>query len=105
LRLQHDIVLDDTAFNVASTEMSALKTRAEVLKLKLETMYKELTTALNTPAGLQVENTAEKVLIKPIEDLLLVIEQISGTLSEVIGTGYYKDIFIKFEQLNQNIKI
>lgn len=105
MRLQHDIVLDDTAFNVASTEMSALKTRAEVLKLKLETMYKELTTALNTPAGLQVENTAEKVLIKPIEDLLLVIEQISGTLSEVIGTGYYKDIFIKFEQLNQSIKI
>lgn len=66
-------------------------------------MYKELTTALDTPAGKQVEITAGKVLIKPIEDLLLVIQHISDTLTEIIGTGHYKDIFIKFEQLNQSV--
>lgn len=103
MRLPHDIILDDAAFKTASSEMKALKTRTETLKKKLETMYKELITALNTPAGKQVEVTAKKVLIQPIEDLLLVIEHISETLTEIIGTGYYKDVFIKFEELNKSI--
>lgn len=102
--LSQDILLDDSAFNTASSEMQALKTRTEALKTKLQQMYRDLTTALDTPAGKQVEQTAEEVLIKPIEDLLLVIQHVSDTLNEIIGTGYYKDIFIKFEQLNQDIK-
>jgi hypothetical protein len=84
--------------------MSALKTRAETLKAKLDAMYKELTTALDTPAGKQLELTAGDVLIKPIDDLSLVIKHISATLTEVIGTGHYKEIFIEFEQLNQKVK-
>lgn len=104
MELSHDILLDDTAFSTASSDMVALKTRTETLKTKLEEMYKELTTALDTPAGKQVEITAGKVLIKPIKDLLLVIDHISDTLTEIIGTGHYKDVFIKFEQLNQNVK-
>ena len=104
MTLSHDILLDDTAFNTASSDMKALKTRTETLKTKLEEMYKELKTAMDTPAGKQVEFTAGKVLIKPIDDLLLVIQHISATLTEIIGTGHYKDVFIKFEQLNQNIK-
>lgn len=103
MALSQDILLDDAAFNTASSEMATLKTRTETLKTKLEEMYKELTTALDTPAGKQVEITAGKVLIKPIEDLLLVIQHISDTLTEIIGTGHYKDIFIKFEQLNQSV--
>lgn len=105
MRLKHDILLDEKAFHDASSQMNALKVRTEVLKVKLETMYRELITALNTPAGLQVESTAEKVLIQPIQDLLLVIDQISGTLSDIMATGYYKDVFIKFEELNRNIKV
>lgn len=104
MRLSRDIVLDDNAFTTASSDMAELKTRTEELKSDLKQMYKELTTALDTPAGKAVEITAEKVLIKPIEDLLLVIEHVSSTLDEIIGTGYYKDVFIKFEQLNQSIK-
>lgn len=100
----YDILLDDTAFSTASSEMAALKTRTEALKTKLEEMYNELTTALDTPAGKQVEVLALQVLIKPIEDLLLVIGHVSDTLTEIVGTGYYKDVFIKFEQLNQSIK-
>lgn len=103
MALSQDILLDDAAFSAASSEMATLKTRAEALKTKLEEMYKELATALDTPAGKQVEITAGKVLIKPIEDLLLVIQHISDTLTEIIGTGHYKDVFIKFEQLNQSV--
>ena len=49
MALSYDILLDDTAFNTASDAMSALKTRTEVLKAKLEKMYQDLTTALDTP--------------------------------------------------------
>lgn len=102
--LSQDIVLDSNAFSVASSEMKALKVRTENLKKKLESMYHELTTALDTPAGKQVELTAEKVLIEPINNLLLVIEHISSTLTDIIGTGYYKDVFIEFEKLNSSLK-
>lgn len=104
MALSHDIVLDSSAFDTASSDMKELKTRTENLKKKLRSMYRELTTALDTPAGKQVETTAESVLIKPIDDLLLVINHISSTLTEIIGTGYYKDVFIKFEELNSSLK-
>ena len=104
MALSHDILLEDTAFKTASSEMSALKTRTEALKTKLNAMYRDLTTALDTPAGKQVELNAGEVLIKPIEDLLLVIRHVSATMTEIIGTGHYKDVFIKFEELNQSAK-
>lgn len=104
LALSQDILLDETAFDTASGAMASLKTRTEALKTKLEKMYSDLSTALDTPAGKEIELTAGKVLIEPIDKLLLVIEHISDTLDEIIGTGYYKDVFIKFEQLNQSIK-
>lgn len=103
MKLSHDIVLDDTAFTTASSEMKVLKTRTENLKTKLEQMYKDLKIAMDTPTGEAVEITSGKVLIKPIEDMITVIEHVSSTLSEIIGTGYYKDVFIKFEQLNSSV--
>ncbi|MEE0061640.1 MAG: hypothetical protein UE295_12500, partial [Acutalibacteraceae bacterium] len=57
----------------------------------------------DTPSGAAVDLTAESVLIKPIDDMLLVIGHISSTLTEIIGTGYYKDVFIKFDELNSSI--
>lgn len=104
MTLSHDILLDDTAFITASSEMKELKTRTETLKKTMEEMYKELTTALDTPAGKQIELTAGQVLIKPIDDLLLIIQHVSDTLTEIIGTGYYKDVFVKFDELNQSVK-
>ena len=104
MKLSHDILLEDTAFSTASAEMIALKIRTQTLKRELEGMYKDLTSALDTPAGKQVEMTAGKVLLQPIEDLLLVIQHVSSTLTEIIGTGHYKDVFIKFEQLNKSVK-
>lgn len=104
MSLSHDIVLDDKAFTTASSDMKALKTRTEALRKRLKQMYNDLTTAMDTPAGKAVETTAENVLIKPIDDMLLVIDHVSSTLTEIIGTGHYKDVFIKFEELNSSIK-
>ena len=105
MMLSQDIVLDDSAFSTASQDMKDLAEWAEKLKSKLTQMYNDLTKALDTPAGRQLELTAKDVLIKPIEDLLLVIRHTSDTLTEIIGTGYYKSVFIKYEELNQSIKM
>lgn len=102
--LLYDIVLDEDAFATASTDMAALKTRTENLKAKLEQMYDDLKTAMDTPSGKAVELTSEAVLIKPIDDMLLVINHISGTLTQIMGTGHYKDVFVKFEELNTSVK-
>lgn len=102
--MAYDIVLDDNAFKTASEEMRALKVRTENLKKDLQQMYKDFREALQTPAGEALEFTSEKVLIKPIDDMLLVVDHISSTLDQIIGTGYYKDVFIKFEELNSSVK-
>ena len=46
--LFHDIVLDDTAFKTASDDMASLKQQAADLKTKLEKMYEDVTSALDT---------------------------------------------------------
>lgn len=102
MTLEQDIKLSSEAFKTAANEMSALKTRAETLKTTLEQMYNDLTTALDTPAGKEIE--AKDVLIKPIDDLILVIDQMSKTLDDIKDTPYYQGVFDKYEQLMQNIK-
>lgn len=103
MTLSYDIILDDCAFSIASTDMTVLKSDTENLKIKLETMFQVLSTAMDTPAGKQLTLTAGDVLIKPIDDMILVLTHISSTLTEIIGSGYYKNVFIKFEELNQSI--
>lgn len=101
--LHDDIVLDDSAFSTASEEMQELKTRTETLKAKMEQMYEDLKNAMDTPCGEAVELVSKNVLLKPIGDMLLVIGHVSSTLTEIIGSGYYKDVFVKFEDLNSSI--
>lgn len=101
--LSQDIILDEDAFNTASADMEALKIRTENLQTKLEGMYESLKTALVTPAGEAVDLAAKKVLIQPIKDLSAVIKHVSETLNEIIGSGYYKDVFIEFEELNDSL--
>lgn len=98
--LTHDIVLDENAFTTASREMATLKRDAANLKSKLEKMYENVSTALDTTAGEEIKVTSKNVLLQPIEDMSAVIQHISETLNTVIGSGYYKDIFVKYEELN-----
>lgn len=102
--LSHNIVLDDRAFADASERMLKLKKDTEDLKTRMSRMYADLKSAMQTPAGDAVELVSEKVVIKPIEDMLLVIEHISSTLTEISGTRYYKDVFVQFEELNASVK-
>ena len=101
--LIYDIVLDEEAFKTASKDIRSLVTRTSTLRSELEDLYKQLKGALDTPAGRQVEFTATNVLLQPLNDLLAVLNHVSDTLNQIIGTGYYKDVFVKFEELNEGI--
>ncbi len=104
MSLEKDVALRSEAFKTAASEMSALKIRAETLKAMLEQMYRDLTTALDTPAGKAIEIDAKGALFEPIESLILVIGQMSKTLDDIIDTPYYQGVFDEYEQLVQNIK-
>ena len=95
MSLDQDIKLNSDAFSDAAEGMAGLKTRAEALKEKLQQMYSDITTALDTPA--------EDVLIQPIDDLILVIDQMSRTLDDIISTPYYQRVFDKYDELVESI--
>ena len=96
-QLSKDLQLDETKFNNASRDMKVLKKRTNELKTKLEGMYESL--AMDTPAGKEVQLEAKKTLLKPVENMALVVGHISDTLELVIGNNYYKDVFDGFDEL------
>ena len=98
--LREDLVVDEEKFNTAAADMRALKTRTNALKTKLEGMYDSLAGAMDTPAGKEVQLEAKNVLLKPVENMSLVVGHISETLDLIIGSGYYKDVFTGFEELS-----
>ena len=98
-QLSKDLQLDETKFNNASRDMKALKKRTNELKTKLEGMHESLASAMDTPAGKEVQLEAKKTLLKPVENMALVVGHISDTLELVIGNNYYKDVFDGFDEL------
>lgn len=104
------IHLNEQAFKTAASDMLALKERNERLKEKLETMYENLTTALDTPAGHELEFTGRDVLLEPIDDMNKVIKHMSDTLNIIIGQGgersgvYYDKLFDEYDELEQILK-
>lgn len=89
--------------------MARLKERNKRLKDKLERMYKDLTTALDTPAGHALEWTGRDVLLEPIEDMSKVIGLMSDTLNTIIGKGstsgtYYDKLFNEYDELDKILK-
>ena len=99
--LSKDVKLNEEAFRTASEEMEKLKERNETLRTNLSELYKGLSEALQSESGDELDLAVQDVILEPIDNLGLVINQISDTLNTIIGTGYYKDIFIGFQELNK----
>lgn len=100
-KMVKDIILDEAKFNEASRDMKDLKRRTDALKKKMEKMYTELANAMDTPAGKEVQLKAKTVLLKPVENMSLVVRHISETLELIIDKNYYKDVFDGFDELNK----
>jgi len=103
------IHLNDQAFITAARDMAALRERNQKLRDKLEQMYKNLTTALDTPAGHEIEITGRNVLLEPIDDMSKVIDFTSKTLDLIIGQNgvqgrYYDKLFNEYEELDSILR-
>lgn len=103
------IHLNDQAFITAARDMAALKERNQRLRDKLERMYSNLTTALDTPAGHAIEFTGRNVLLQPIDDMGKVIDLTSKTLDMIIGRNgskgiYYDKLFDEYEELENTLR-
>lgn len=108
------IHIDDQALKTAASDMYALRVRNQKLKEKLEKMYHNLTTALNTPAGHAVEWTGRDILLEPIEDMGKVLEHMSDTLNIIIGQDsrnggeekgtFYDKLFKEYEELDRILR-
>jgi len=100
--------LNDEAFKKAADEMEALKIRNEKLRDKLEEMYKDLTEALDTPAGHAIAWQGKELLLQPIDDMSKVIQHVSEDLNMIIGRSekgvYYDKVFSEYEVLDTIIK-
>lgn len=92
--LGDDLVVNEEKFNSAAQQMEDLKKRTNDLKEKLSVMYDDLTAAMDTPAGKEIQLEAKNVLLKPVENMSLVVGHISDTLNLIIGSGYYKEVQI-----------
>lgn len=64
--LWDDLVVDEEKFNEAAQQMEDLKKRTNALKEKLSGMYDELASAMDTPAGKEIQLEAKNVLLKPV---------------------------------------
>ena len=102
--------IDDQALITAAKDMAALKLRNQRLRDKLERMFKDLTEALDTPAGHAVEWSGRDVLLQPIDDMGKVIQHMSDTLNVLIGRNneasgiYYDKIFDEYYELDRILK-
>ncbi|MBQ9541251.1 MAG: hypothetical protein IJJ76_09955 [Ruminococcus sp.] len=102
-RLKSDVTIDDEYFEKAKDAMDKLVTRTGDLKKELSELYKNLITALDSETGDELELAADDVVLKPIENLELVLIQVRDTLELVMGGGYYHDIFDDFEKLQNSL--
>ena len=102
-RLSKDVTLDEDKFRTAASEMEKLQTRTNNLRTELKDLYKGLSEALQSESGDELELAADDVLLEPIDNLALVIKQMSDTLNTIIGNGYYNDIFRGFDDLKNNL--
>lgn len=104
MQLTKEVAVGDNYLLTASEKIEGLKTRTESLKKELEEMYELLTTALDTPAGHQLELTAKDVILQPVDDLAAVFKYVSGLLDEITTAQYYKKVFNEYDTLNQSVK-
>ena len=99
---QEDIVIDQDAFNKASTDLQALSTRLNNFKSDVEDMLLELQKGFDTPAGRKFIESCRMNLGAPIADQMLVLQHISDTLNQVIVE--YNKVFTSYDEMNNAIK-
>ena len=104
------IVISEEALVEAANNMDTLQKRNAALKEKLERMFRDLTNALDTPAGHAIQWSGQDVVVQPVDDMAKVIKLMSDILNSIIGKGpngrgyYYDKLFVEYDELDTTLK-
>lgn len=107
------ITIDEDRMRDTATKMADLKKRNQELQKDLETLFDNISKALQCETGTQIKFEGRENLIKPLQDMDKVLEHMSDTLHILIGEGnhseypantYYDRIFAEYNELIQSIK-
>lgn len=99
---RQDIVLDESAFNKASSDFDTLGSDLKKLRDEIEDMLEELKEGFDTPAGRKFINSCKKNLIEPLDQQKLVIEHVSQNIRT--AKDKYSSVFEDYRSLNSLIK-
>lgn len=103
-KISQDIMINDGAFILATQNVEALQTRIETFKETLENLYDKMVSSLDTPAGVAFDTISKDVIMEPILNMEIIVGRISELIDTIRDEDYYRDVFIKFEELNDSIK-
>ncbi|WP_024856247.1 hypothetical protein [Ruminococcus albus] len=119
-KLKKDVKINDDAFDTAISDLQKLWHSADDLKGEFEQLFKDFAEALQCETGDELTVASQDVILEPIDNLKIVIQQVYNTLQIVIneplttcdgqpitvsddGDGYYKKIFDDFNTLVEGI--
>lgn len=97
-----DIVLDEAAFEKASSEFETLADELQRLRNDIGELIDSLKSGFDTPAGRKFMKSCEDNLLRPLDRQKIVIEHVSSTLNDV--KGKYSSVFSEYESLNTTIR-
>lgn len=103
-------IISEEALKEAVRDMGTLQQRNQALKTKLENMFRDLTSALDTPAGHAIQWSGQNVVVQPVDDMAKVIKLMSDVLNSIIGNGpngrgyYYDKLFVEYDELDTTLK-
>ena len=103
-------IISEEALKEAVRDMDTLQKRNQALKTKLENMFRDLTSALDTPAGHAIQWSGQNVVVQPVDDMAKVIKLMSDILNSIIGKGpngrghYYDKLFVEYDELDTTLK-
>jgi len=102
MSLGYSILLDQTEFNKATTDLDQLCQDLTGLHGKVVGMLDTLEKGWDTPAGCLFLKSCETNLLEPLDRQRLVLDHISKTLRD--SSTKYQSVFQAYQELNNSIR-
>ena len=107
------IKINEDKMRNTAEKMADLRKRNKELRENLETLFDNISTALQCETGKEIEFIGKEDLLNPLDNMEKVLEHMSDTLNILIGEGnhseypantYYDRVFAEYNNLIQSIK-
>lgn len=96
-----DILLDEEAFQKASTDYADLAQKMEELQTEISNLLDELEKGFDTPAGRKFIKSCRSGLLELMRKQSIVINHVSTNLSQ--AKRKYQSVFNEYKALNNTI--